>query len=325
MRGRRLPLIEAFEPGTPPEGFAGVLRHGPDGACVWLDRGTRLCVVHRDLGADALPVACRAFPRIARTGPTGVAITLSHYCPTAARLLLDTSTPLTVVESPPAFPPGAYDGLLADEWPPLLHARMLMDEAAYDAWEALAVWRCATAPGVWPALAALRRDAEALTGWHPGGPSLLSVVESRRARPAVAAPPLPVEAIRERVLDARAAAGNAAGTEPFLPEADGWAPALALLDAFSAPTRRFVAAHAFGTWCAYQGRGLLASVRQLETVVAVLASELARPAGQPVTDEDRFVAAVRATDYLLRHLASSQALADTWSRREGLLPASPAG
>lgn len=325
MATRRLPMINAFEARVPPAGTAGVLRHGEDGACVWLEGATRLCLVHQHLGEDALPVTCRTFPRIARTGPRGIDLTLSHYCPTAARLLL-VDGPLAVQEAPPAFTAPRYDGLFADEWPPLLHPRMLMDDAAYEAWETLAVARCSTAPTVWSALAALRADAGALCRWQPGAMPLLAAVEARGAVAPGRASALTPALLAERLAEVWSAVPPdiPLGAPPFEPDDAAWTLALDALDRFDAPARRLLAAHAFASWCAYQARGLHAHVRGLEAVVAVLLAELARAqaAGRGVDatafPEMTFVEAVRATDFLLRHLAGRQALADAWSDAEGL-------
>ena len=61
------------------------------GACVSFERGmggaTSQCAIHRVLGHDALPSACRHFPRAAVTDDLGTFVTLSHFCPTAASML----------------------------------------------------------------------------------------------------------------------------------------------------------------------------------------------------------------------------------------------
>ena len=58
------------------------------GACVFFegDRGN-LCAIHRELGVESLPMACRQFPRVVLEDPRGTLISLSHFCPTAAALL----------------------------------------------------------------------------------------------------------------------------------------------------------------------------------------------------------------------------------------------
>ena len=71
----------------------------------WRRPASGRCRMHATLGHDALPLACRQFPRVTVEDPRGVSVTLSHYCPTAAGLLeRDTAAPFTIVLDPPAFP-----------------------------------------------------------------------------------------------------------------------------------------------------------------------------------------------------------------------------
>ena len=79
----RAPFIEraADEPAETPTLLATA-----HGRCVFHDPAGR-CAIHSALGHDALPLACRQFPRVSVTDPRGVSVTLSHYCPTAAALL----------------------------------------------------------------------------------------------------------------------------------------------------------------------------------------------------------------------------------------------
>src|SRR6476469_3443404 len=52
-------FVSSGEFGSP----AAVARR-PDGSCVFFDRSAgRVCVIHREAGASALPEACRHFPR----------------------------------------------------------------------------------------------------------------------------------------------------------------------------------------------------------------------------------------------------------------------
>ena len=108
------PLVDAVRRGTgagrrgrPFETVTGadggrlsILATTGDGACVFFEpRAGRLCAVHRTVGPRLLPSACRNFPRIALRDPRGVFVTLSHYCPTAARLLL-LDRDLAIVDAP---------------------------------------------------------------------------------------------------------------------------------------------------------------------------------------------------------------------------------
>ena len=51
--------------------------------CVFHDAEARQCRIHAVLGHDALPLACRQFPRVTVHDPRGVSVALSAYCPTA--------------------------------------------------------------------------------------------------------------------------------------------------------------------------------------------------------------------------------------------------
>src|SRR6185295_13330944 len=105
-------------------------------ACVFFDAAAgRTCRIHSALGHDALPLACRQFPRVSVIDPRGVSVTLSHFCPTAASLL-DDPIDVTIVDAAPSFrATGEYVGLDArSSLPPLLRPGMLMD---WDSW-----WEC---------------------------------------------------------------------------------------------------------------------------------------------------------------------------------------
>jgi Fe-S-cluster containining protein len=123
-----------------PHGARVVLGQDVAGRCVFLEP-TRRCAVHRRLGEDALPSACRHFPRLATLTPLGVSVTLSHYCPTAADMLFRDDVALALVEDPPAFPASwPWEGLDArDALPPLLRPGVLMDWPSLERWERFCV------------------------------------------------------------------------------------------------------------------------------------------------------------------------------------------
>src|SRR5688572_24440952 len=127
-----------------PEGAAAMLERTEAGECVFLERGTKLCLVHRDMGESALPATCRYFPRLALRDDRGTFITLSHFCPTAASMLFRDDCPLLIVAGPRAFPPADYEGLVVTDadLPPLLTPTMLMGEPGYSAWQRHMVKRC---------------------------------------------------------------------------------------------------------------------------------------------------------------------------------------
>src|SRR5690349_18004185 len=165
-----LPFI--VEPDLP-EDAAAMLERTDRGECVFFERGSRLCIVHRDAGEAALPATCRHFPRLAVADGRGTFVTLSHFCPTAASMLFRDDVALEIVERPAAFPLADYDGLTvtADDLPPLLSPSMLMDAEGYTAWERHMVRRCAADRSPESVVASLAADAAALRSWRPGGTS----------------------------------------------------------------------------------------------------------------------------------------------------------
>lgn len=306
-----------------PEDTAAMFERSDEGQCVFLDRSSHLCIVHRDLGETALAATCRHFPRLAVHDRRGTFVALSHFCPTAAAMLFRDDVRLAIVDAPPAFPPADYDGLeITDEdLPPLLHPQMLMDLDGYTAWERHMVARCVDlARSPESILATLHRDAHAIGGWTPGGRTL---AETIAGLPATFVDAEPVGSL-DGSLALFHEAMTAVPTE-FRPEPDEngleetfltfVAPAW---EHFPAPLNRYIAAKAFATWTAYQGRGVATIVRGIEAAVALVRVEAARQcrdAGR-VLDAALLLEAFRSADFLLNHLAVGEDLADNWSRIE---------
>jgi hypothetical protein len=249
-----------------------VLTETGDGACVFFEPAAgRLCAIHRAVGPGLLPVACRNFPRVALRDARGLFVTLSHYCPTAARLLLS-ATPLSIVPAPASLSlDGEADGLDATEvLPPLLRPGMLLTLEGYTAWERHAV----TVFGdderdldARDALDIVSRATAAICEWRPGTRSLVTAIDDGFA-----------------VAGANIERAPRSGSR-----------------AVQRAARRFLAAHAFASWAAYQDGGLLGIVRSLETALALLTRELAAARTRMNGVEESLVAAVRATDFQLRH------------------------
>ena len=109
--------------------------------CVFHNADAHRCEIQLADGHDALPLACRQFPRVSLTDPTGTSVTLSHFCPTALAMLSEHDGPITIVDDAPAFPAtGEYVGLDArDTLPPLLRPGMLMDWDSWREWERLSI------------------------------------------------------------------------------------------------------------------------------------------------------------------------------------------
>lgn len=244
-----------------------------DGACVFFDDPARLCTIHRAAGQQALPLTCRMFPRIVRHDAVGTRLSLSHYCPTAAAMLLADDGPVRIVAAPAALVDvGPLDGLDArEELPPLLRPGVLMDVASYRAWETRGVQLLTSPPGApQESIDRLAEITRAIADWKAG-----------------------VNELRDAV--ARAFDDNAQRPTPT---------------SQSAPSRdsgvnRWLAARLFGNWIAYQGRGLETIVRYLQACFDAITIELAR--------DGNIVEAIRRADYLLVHETESQELADLLS------------
>jgi hypothetical protein len=286
---------------------------------VFFDDRSRLCIVHRDLGETALPATCRHFPRLAVRDGRGTFISLSHFCPTAAEMLFRDDVAVEIVTAPPAFPPADYEGLVvtADDLPPLLHPRMLMDAEGYSAWERHMVARCAaltcTPESV---LATLERDASLIRQWKPGQTPLSDAIAALPRDAVEAGPPHTLDPSLHRHAEAMAAVPDElrpAADEDRLGDAY-LAFVRASWPAFSAPLDRYLAAKAFATWTAYQGRGVATIVRGLEAALALVrveASRQCRDAGRPL-DRALLLEAFRAADFILNHLAVGDQLAAGW-------------
>ena len=208
-----------------------------NGQCVFFDAAGHRCHVHNALGHDALPLACRQFPRVVVTDPRGVSVVLSHYCPTAAGLL-GTDARVEIVDSPEAFPSdGEYVGLDArHSLPPLLRPDMLMDWESWWEFERLAVDFIGNARApMRTVLGELRPIVETVRAWSPGPEPLIARVRSAFAR------------------------GSLAEIEPSRDET---------------VLRQFLAAHAFANWTAYLGQGLRSWLRSIDAAHELVTSDL---------------------------------------------------
>jgi Fe-S-cluster containining protein len=306
-----------------PDEAAAMVARTTGGDCVFYHRGSGLCVVHRDLGHAQLPSTCRHFPRLAVRDRRGTFISLTHYCPTAAALLFRDDVAIEIVEAPPAFPPDDYEGfeVAADAWPPLLHPKMLMDDAGYAAWERHMVSRCA-GDALTPecVVATLQRDARLLRSYRAGAGSLPAAVAALPTD-LVAAPPHavlgPSLVLWAEVMRAVPDDMKPEPDEQRLPDVylNAVVPEWARWDA---PLKRYLAAKAFASWTAYQGRGLLTVVRGLEAALALVRVEAARQCRDQIRglDTDLLKEAFRQADFTLNHLAVGEDLAEAWSRVE---------
>ena len=88
--------------------------------------------------------------------------------------------------------------------------------------------------------------------------------------------------------------------------------------AFHAPLTRYLAAKAFASWTAYQGRGVATLVRGVESALALVRIEAARQCRDAARglDAGLLLEAFRSADFALNHLAVGEDLAEAWSRSE---------
>jgi Fe-S-cluster containining protein len=305
-----------------PDGTAAMLDRDQRGRCVFYESTARRCLVHRDLGEPYLPTTCRHFPRVSVQDRRGTFVSLSHFCPTAASMLFNDG-PVEIVAEPPAFPDADYDGLIVtpDDLPPLLHPRVLMDLDGYTAWERHMVGRCADVhERPESILATLMRDADLLRRWRPGTLTLSEAVWELphdvidATREESLAPSLH---LRDEVIAAVPDDLKPAGDEEGLDEA--WSSHVGVAwDGYRAPLNRFLAAKAFASWTAYQGRGVKTIVRGLEAALALVRVEAARQCRNAarLLDRELLLEAFRQADFALNHLAVGEDLAKAWSAVE---------
>jgi hypothetical protein len=306
-----------------PADVAGVLA-GRDGQCVFHQRQPSRthglgCAVQDALSHAALPTACQHFPRECLLDDRGVFVTLSHYCPTAASLLVSHEGPLAIVRGPAPIPGGVAEGFDArGAWPPQLRDGVLMDLSSYSRWEDHAVQWLGGSRNPTGActpestLAMLERQAAALASWQPGDAPLVEAVHAcgddapseRDSEPDWSTE----RRLAELADDVSVTEGEHEGAVRTTPDHRAW-PGLARewRDA-AAVINRWLAAHAFASWTAYQGNGVVVQIRKLRLALAVLRREVligCTRDGGPLTT-DRLIECVRQADLRIVHLADRE-------------------
>ena len=302
-----------------PEGAAAILERDEEGRCVFYAGASKRCIVHRDLGEAALPATCRHFPRISVQDARGTFVSLSHFCPTAASMLFR-DLPVEIVSKPPAFPSPDYDGLVvtSDDLPPMLTPRMLMDLDGYTAWERHMVARFADVHRrPVSVVATLWRDAQLLLEWRPGSLTMTDAIErlprgyvDLQEEDGLSGSVRRFAEVMAAVPDDLKPMPDEAGLEAAMREhvQPAWAK-------FNPPINRYLAAKAFASWTAYQGRGIRTIVRGIEAALALVRVEASRQCrnAQRTLDAALLLEAIRHADFLLNHLAVGEELAKAWS------------
>jgi len=308
-----------------PADMGGFLAHRANGACIFFDHdGRRLCEVHRVLGEGALGQACRQFPRLASHDARGTEVSLSHFCPTAAGMLMNEQDAM-LVDATEAYPGAAtFEGLEArDALPPLLEPGILFSFDGWTAWQHFALESLAEGPDTATALATVAAAAEQVRAWRPREGEfadyvvrMLDAVRMRRAPFATAPPAWPTREEAAASWDVALDAVPSAFTLPPAPDWSRWADAEDECRAGDRILRRYLAARSVGAWVAYQGRGVRTWVRWLALcwhVVMACRCHAPEPASPT---ESGVLEAVRRADLVLVHLADPQCLADTLSALE---------
>jgi hypothetical protein len=311
-----------------PDHMAGALSV-EGGACVFYQRpsndgrATGACAIHRGLGHAALPTACQHFPRVCLIDARGVSVTLSHYCPTAAALLHDRE-PIAIVDGPPALADDAApEGLDArHELPPLLNASILMDHGAYARWERhmIAVLSLADqADAAWSidaVVARLEAEAAALDHWRPGDRTLSDAIARLEDGAVAAPPPVTREVLSHdaRLFETARRALESSYSWPAAPddyEAAWHRYAIVAQPGYVSVLVRYLAAHAFASWLAYQGRGVRSVVRGVRLALAVARIESLRvcAASHEALSPNVVTSGITRADLLLRHLCNTDLLA----------------
>ena len=277
---------------------------GSDGVCVF--REDRRCVVHAEAGEAALPIGCRHYPRVLRIESAGIALSLSHYCPTAAALLVS-DAPIRVLEAtPPLALNEPVEGLDArGALPPLLRPDVLMDLEGYAAWEMAAIHLFSTCTRADVALARIASATDDLRGWKPGSAALVATVNNAFARASSAVPPWAAQGFP---LARRLNRGIVSLDDPPTNRET------LTTDAIERVLSNYLAARVYGNWIAYQGRGLRTIVAWLFACHDIVRLLMRRGPADGVAGA---LEAVRHADYVMLHTIDTQDFAGAAREVEG--------
>ena len=266
------------------------------------------CSLQQTGGEALLPSACRHFPRVYLRDARGDLLTLSHFCPTAASLLLQDG-PVAVVDAhPPLALEGPIEGLDArDVLPPLVHPGLLADMEGYDAWESAVIATFVDTPDAGSAFARIGSATSRIRGWTPGSdPMRMAVADAFARADDMQRSPL--------LSDAFTLVAEMTGPHPLMEIPPDFAARWQRIAHDMAPARhrsigRYLAAATFANWIAYRGQGLRSIVAWLEACYDVLRVQMTR-ALSPMSgelDERAHLEAIRMTDYIMVHTVDSLA------------------
>jgi hypothetical protein len=290
--------------------YAALLGVGNDGRCAFEDRG---CAIQRSLGHGALPLSCQQFPRVAVMRPGSTAVSLSHYCPTAASLLFGSPQNIEVTPAPTGLTQGhVWEGLdLRAALPPLLRPDALFTWTTFDHWErfVLDMLRQNAVP-LEESLGAIASGAEALRRWRADEGPLDTYAERCLAAAGVAGPcpsiPGAGPAAAEEALRLVVGAIPPDLCRSFTPAVTTPECGNATRTSEDDVVRRYLAARAWASWVAHESGGVRGYVRWLLVVLGTLRG----------CRTDSLFDALRHADLLLVHLASPAILARTLADKD---------
>jgi hypothetical protein len=320
-RGRSLFVNQPARAGQAPQLS---IAKGNDGVCVF--REDRRCVIHAAAGEGALPIGCRHYPRVVRIERERIALSLSHYCPTAASLLVS-ETPIRLVDAPPPLVLSEpIEGLDAREaLPPLLRPGLLMDLEAYTAWETAVVTEFSTCRRADIALRRIGNATDRLREWRPGTSALGSAVAGAFAHADASElswmeQGLP---IARRLNRGVVSLDLIADREERTPKSDERSAKsdertakseTQTTDAIERIVANYLAARVYGNWIAYQGRGLRTIVTWLFACHDSVRLLMRRGPAEGVPGA---IEAIRQADYVMLHTIDTQEFADAAREVDG--------
>src|SRR5918993_4824786 len=169
---------------------SGILGRTTEHLCIFHEPGRRPgCRLEGGLGPTALPSSCRQFPRILLTDARGWHQSISTWCPTAARLVINGGPDFRSIDYIEVDPRVHIESLDATSaWPPFLRPGVLAGHDMYEHWEGVALQRflngMAGPPGiVIHMVASLLCWTDLLRNWRASDGSLRVLAERPWSHP----------------------------------------------------------------------------------------------------------------------------------------------
>ena len=301
--------IVPLHPGANPFGITSTgvvtLTRTARGECHF-HRASR-CSLQTAAGEEMLPSACRHFPRVLLLDGRGCLLTLSHYCPTAAGLLVDGGALAVVEAQAPLALAAPLEGLDArDVLPPLLRPGMLMDLESYGRFESACLATFGGAADIETALRRIAAAIEDIRRWQPRDGALVRRVDDAFAASGPGAGP-------SRLSAGYGIARSLTGPHPWLELPPDFDDQWNAVSARGGPSLqrllgRYLAAATFGNWTAYRGEGLRSVLAWLRACYDILRIQIVRESRRdPGLSRATLIEAVRAADYLVVHTVDSLA------------------